>query len=125
MTSKRPAVPTVSKPSWTEPVRPLGAADLAMVQGVMADIAPQWFVELHGFCADEATLVMVPEDGDDRTGPSFLISRESGGVRLDQVRWDTLTEVGLFPTLRDALMAVAPRLAFSGFAAMPASSTIH
>ena len=40
-----------------------------------------------GICANEATLVVTPEDGDDETGPSFVISRETYGLRLDQVHW--------------------------------------
>ncbi len=115
----------LSEAGWSDAVRPLGAADLALVEGALADLAPHWSVELHGFRADEATLVLAPDDGDDAVGPSFLISRESGGLRLDQVRWDRLTEVGLFGSLRDAVRAIEPRLAFCGVATVAALATLH
>jgi uncharacterized protein (DUF58 family) len=125
MTDKRSAAPSSAKPTWTEAVPPLSAADAAMVKRVVAEIAPEWSVELHGFCADEATLVLVPEDGDDAKGPSFLISRDPGGIKLDQIRWDELTEVGIFPSLQEAVLALAPRLSSSNGVEMHTSATVH
>ena len=55
----------------------------------MAEIAPDWSVELQGICAEEATLVLMPDGGDDANGPSFVISQETFGFRMDQVHWDT------------------------------------
>ena len=44
------------------------------------EIAPDWAVELEGICDEEATLVVLPEGGDDAIGPSFVISRETYGL---------------------------------------------
>ena len=108
---------------WTAVSRP-DAARLAMrtwrlVQRAMAEIAPDWAVELEGICTEEATLVVVPEDGDDAIGPSFVISRETYGLRVDQVHWDALTEVGVFASLarrRAALRRLAASVLRSGAA---------
>ena len=107
------------------PVRPLGAADLALVQNAMAEIAPEWSVELHGICVEEATLVLLPEGGDDAMGPGFMISRETCGFRLDQVHWDVLTELGVFASLDDVVTTLSVRLAFFPGMAIPASLTLH
>jgi hypothetical protein len=111
--------------TFSVPVRPLGNADLMLVQNAMEDIAPEWSVELHGICVDEATLVLLPEGGDDAMGPAFLISRETYGFRLDQVHWDVVTEFGVFASLDDVVTALGVRLAFFPGMTIPASMTVH
>jgi hypothetical protein len=111
--------------TFAAPVPPLGDADLALVQRAMAEITPDWAVALESIRADETTLVLVPDDGDDRSGPSFVISREAYGLRVDQVHWDEVTEVGVFASLTDALKVLRLRLAFCIDSTVPASATIH
>lgn len=106
-------------------VPPLGTADLSYVQRAMAEIAPDWSVEMEGICTDDATLVVVPEDGEDATGPSFVVSRETYGLRVSQLHWDALTEVGVFASLCDVLTALQARLAFCTDMTVPASVTLH
>jgi hypothetical protein len=125
MSIKRSGVQTNSYVSFAAPVRPIGASDLDFVQRAMDEIAPQWSVELQGICVDEATLVLLPEDGDDSMGPSFLISRETYGFRLDQVHWDVLTELGVFGSLNDVVTTLGVRLAFFPEMAVPDSVTVH
>jgi hypothetical protein len=110
---------------FTVQVPPLGEADLALVQRAIADIAPDWSVELEGICLDEATLVVLPDDGDDAMGPSFVVSRETYGLRVDQVHWDMVTEVGVFGSLQGVLEALRMRLAFHVAGAHSASVTLH
>jgi hypothetical protein len=111
--------------TFAAPVPPLGDSELALVQRAMAEIAPDWAVALESICVDETTLVLVPDDGDDRSGPSFVISREAYGLRVDQVHWDEVTEVGVFASLTDVLQVLRPRLAFCIDSTVPASATIH
>lgn len=113
------------EPTFAAPIRPLGKADLALVQRSMAEITPDWAVALEGICAEEATLVVVPDDGDDRSGPSFVISRETYGLRVDQVHWDAVTEVGVFASLRDVLEVLRLRVAFCMDRTVPGSVTLH
>jgi len=125
MSTKRLSQLSSLDSTFSLPVRPLGNADLGLVRNAMADIAPEWSVELHGICVEEATLVLLPEGGDDAMGPSFMISRETYGFRLDQVHWDVLTEFGVFASLDDIVTTLSVRLAFFPGMAIPASVTVH
>jgi hypothetical protein len=102
---------------------PLGLQELHMMRDVLADFAPEWTAELDGICTDEAKLVLVPENGDDATGPSFVVSRENFGYRLDQVHWDTMRDVGLFATLADVIAVVRQILTFES--APQLAPTLH
>jgi hypothetical protein len=104
---------------------PLGDADLAYMQRAIAEIAPDWAVELEGICAEEATLVVVPDDGEDASGPTFVVSRETYGLRVNQVHWEALTEVGVFASLSDVVAALQVHLAFCVDMGAPASVTLH
>jgi hypothetical protein len=99
--------------------------DLQIVEALLADIAPAWSVELHGVSAEDTSLIILPEDGDDAFGPSLMISREDYGLRLDQIRWDELTEIGTFPTLGDVVDAIARILQDYSDFKLPQSVTIH
>jgi hypothetical protein len=130
MSLKRPGTqtnPDQASPdqAFTAQVPRIGAADLAMVQAAMAECAPEWSVELQGTCADEATLVVLPEDGEDAVGPSFLVSRETYGLRLDQLHWDVVTEVGVYASMTDVVDVLRLRLAFRGSSIGPACVTLH
>jgi hypothetical protein len=106
-------------------LHPLGVADLALVQRALGEIAPDWSVELQGICADEATLVLLPEGGDDAAGPSFMISRDVAGYLVDQVHWDIVTEVGSFTSLKDVLDTIRLRLPFGTAGSAPTSNMLH
>ena len=125
MSIKRPGVQTSTDLAFTVRVRPLADADLVTMQFAIAEIAPEWSVELQGICSEEAILVLLPNAADDANGPSFVISRETYGFRLDQVHWDTMTEVGVFPSLSNIVSALRPRVAFCTAMAAPAGVTLH
>jgi hypothetical protein len=125
MSTKRRLEQITFVANFAAQIPPLGDADLAYVQRAMAEIAPDWSVELEGVSTAEAVLVAVPEDGDDAMGPSFVVSRETYGLRVNQLHWDILTEVGVFSSLRDVVMALQVRLAFCTDATAPASVTLH
>jgi hypothetical protein len=82
--------------TFVAPVPPLGIR-------ATAKIAPDWAVALESICADETTLVLVPDDGDEKSEPSFVISQEAYGLRVDQVHWDEVTEIGVFGSFTDVV----------------------
>jgi hypothetical protein len=125
MSIKRPGFQTIQDLAFTVGVRPIAAADLRFVEQAMMQIAPDLSVELHGVCADEAFLILLPEDGDDAKGPSFMISRETFGFRLDQVHWDAVADLGVFASLNDVVSVLGVRLAAFPDWATPASVTVH
>jgi hypothetical protein len=107
------------------PVRPIGKTEMALVQSVLAEVASEWTVELENGDAEDAILVVLPEGGDDATGPSYVISRDSCGLRLDQVHWDQLTEIGVYDSFVEILTTLRPLLAFCASYAVPATVTLH
>lgn len=113
-----------SAPPALQP-RPLGNADLQLAQRVVAGTSLDWSVELHGICDDQASLIVVPQDGDDAIGPTFAITRDACGLRLDQLHWDELTEIGLFASLHDALDATVNLLGAWTGCGLPTTVTIH
>jgi hypothetical protein len=125
MSMKRRIEQVSVETAFAAPIAPLGMADLALVQRAMAKITPDWAVALAGTSTEEATLVVVPDDGDDRAGPSFVISRETYGIRVDQVHWDAVTEVGVYASLRDAVDVLRLRVAFCLDRTVPGSVTLH
>jgi len=125
MSAKPPILQASFDVAFTPRTRPLVNGDQVWVQLAMAEIAPEWSVELQGICADEAILVLLPDGGDDANGASFVISRETYGFRLDQVHWDSMTEVGVFASLNAVIDAVRPRVAFCTATAAPAGVTLH
>jgi hypothetical protein len=114
-----------SVPAVAVSAQPLTLADCRAVERLLEQVDGDWTVELTGVRAEDATLVVLPEDGDDTNGPSFVLSREAGGFRIDQLHWDTLTEVGTYATLSDAFASLRAQLAFCAFTYVPASVTIH
>ena len=86
-------------------------ADLDVVQGLLAELAPRWTAELNQASPDESTIVVVPEGANDLIGPAFILQRDRGRVHLDQFRWDEYRKLGGFPTLDAALTVLRGRLA--------------
>jgi hypothetical protein len=125
MSNKRPGEQTNPEAASLLPVRPLGGAELVLIQLGISEIAPDWAAELLGICSEEATVVVLPKNGDDAMGASFVISRETYKFRVDQIHWDEMTEVGLFTSLDDVLQTLRVRLAFYVAGGEPTSGTLH
>lgn len=125
MSVKRSGLQTSQDLAFTVRVRPISGRDLDLLQSAMAEGAPDWCVELQGICTDEATIVLLPEDGDDEMGPSFMVSRETFGFRVDQVHWDVVTEIGVYATMADVAEVLRLRIAVCPGLAAPSSVTIH
>jgi hypothetical protein len=125
MSIKRPGEQLSLETALAPSVSPFGDADLALVRRGISAFAPEWAVELQGICASQSTLLVVPESGDDAVGPSFVMSRDTYGIRVDQVHWDTLTEVGVYSCFADALQILRLRLAFRGAGSAKGAVTLH
>lgn len=92
---------------------PLDLAHQSFVRDELFDIGSDWSVDLHGVCSEETTLILLPDGGDDAFGPSFVISRESFGYRLNEVHWDEIHDLGLYPELANLVEAIRTRLTFT------------
>ena len=60
-----------------------------------------------------------------RTGPSFVISREGFGFKLDQLHWDEMHELGTYSALADVVTAVEMRLSLDCNRNQSMSLTVH
>lgn len=125
MSNKRPVFHSINKTAFTLRVQPLGEFERRLAQQVLAEMAPDWSVELHGIYNEETILIVLPEDGDDAMGPSFVINQQTFGLKLDQIHWDKLTEVGVFASLSDVLSAIGTLLGASTGFTLPAPVTVH
>ena len=125
MSLKRSSQATIQKPPTAMPTRLLGLAEKRFVEDALSEVAPDWSVDLDGVCDHDASLILLPEGGDDEMGPSFVISRECVGFRLDQLHWDQMREVGTYPALADVISAVQGRLTSGLGLGSPASSARH
>lgn len=103
----------------------ISTRELHIIEAMLKDVAPQWSVELHGISFDDTSLIILPEDGEDALGPSFMISQEGYGLRLDQFHWDELTEIGAFPTLSAVVDVLVTLLRDATDFTLPPSATIH
>jgi hypothetical protein len=84
--------------------------DLDAVQAALSEMAPTWSAELNKTCADESTIVVMPEGANDMIGPSFVLHRTNGRVYLDQFHWDEYRKLGEFRDLDGAMAAMMARL---------------
>jgi len=125
MSLKRSSPTTLRKLLPAMPVRPLGLAELTIVEQALADVASDWSVELDGVSVEDVSLVVLPDGGDDAMGPSFVISRENFGFRVDQLHWDLMQEIGTYAALAEAIAAVRVRLLLNAGPVYPVSLTLH
>jgi hypothetical protein len=100
--------------------KPIGYNDLCLVADAIADVAPDWTVELSCTLPGDANIVIMPEGADDLIGPTFLVYQDRNSFHLDQFQWDILSCVGDYSCLRDAVLAVVACLTH-----LSATSPIH
>lgn len=125
MSGKRPALTPSERPVVSVEPTALGTAELRTLAETLADISPLWTVELQGICVEEASLIVLPDGGDDMIGPSYALSRETFGYRVDQVHWDRMSEVGQYASFADAVQAIRQRISLCMPLIMPANPTLH
>ena len=88
----------------------LATAHRAYLAAAIADIAPDWTVELHEAGTSEETISVMPEDGDDASGPTMLLYRDGTTFHLDQLDGDEYSTIGTFEALTDVAHVLRGRL---------------
>lgn len=81
----------------------IGTREHADVADAVMEIAPDWSVELCGVTLDDRCVVVMPEDGDDMTGPTYIIRRSGSLVVLEEMRWDECHVIAACGDLHDAI----------------------
>ena len=102
---------------------PLGVAHQFHIADAIASAAPDWSVELYSDMPGTGTIIIMPDDADDETGPTYFVHREGDMLCLDQLHWDSYSSVGRFADLDGVTQALCDRLLVQP--PTPVSPTLH
>lgn len=105
--------------------RMVGEPELALVTDAVADIAPDWSVELSGADSLDRCLLVMPEGADDALGPTFLLHVANAGFRLDQLRFDEITPIAEGSDLPEIMAILRSRLAGLTLVTLPMRVSRH
>ena len=125
MAAARNASPQRSHATLDAFAEPLGMSHQFYLADVVANIAPDWSVELYATGPDSGTIVVMPHDADDDIGPTYFVHLEGGALCLDQLHWDCYSSVGRFADLGGVAEALRRKLSSPATLAMPRSRTLH
>jgi hypothetical protein len=98
-----------TKPPASSP-EPLGPEECRQLGAVVAELAPDWSVELRHDVLGNATIVILPENLDDVRGPTLFVHREGSVFQLEEMRWSTYRKLDDYPAWADVLRAVRIRV---------------
>ena|SRR5271166_4175640 len=98
-----------SQPPASSP-EPLGPEECRQLGAVVAELAPDWSVELRDNVLGAATIVILPENLDAVSRPALFVHREGMAFHLEELRWGTCRKVDDYPAWSDVLRAVRIRL---------------
>jgi hypothetical protein len=103
-----------------------GSATLAAEQcqhlaAVVAELRPDWSVELHHDMHRRPLIVILPDDLDNGVDPTVVVRRDAAVFHLEELCGDTYRKLGEHWLWVDVLRAVRTRLIW----AMPFPPTLH
>jgi hypothetical protein len=107
------------------PLEPLGPDHRSYLAAAVADIVPDWTVDLHAEGRADATITIMPEDGDDDLGPTLFVHCDGDTFHLDQLHGDAFSNLGAFGALSDVAHVLRGRLGCLRLLLMPVSRTLH
>jgi hypothetical protein len=101
--------------------QPLGQEQCSQLAAVLAELVPNWSVELHHDVLRKPMIVILPENLDDAIGPTLVVYGDETVFHLEELRWDTCRKRGDYCVWTDVLRAVWLRL----FWETPFAPTLH
>lgn len=90
----------------------LGPAQRAQVAAALWHFLPEWSVELTGGEGEAQSIVVLPEDGEDETGPALVVSHQNGCYFIDAFQWDDYWNIGEYKEWSDVLRRVQMTVAW-------------
>jgi hypothetical protein len=99
----------------------LGQEQCNHLTALIAELAPDWSVELHLDVLREPMIVILPETLDDAIGPTLVVYRDETAFHLEELRGDAYRKLGDYRVWSDVLRVVWLRL----FREMPFAPTLH
>jgi hypothetical protein len=103
-----------------------GAATLRAQQcqhlaAVVAELRPDWSVELHDNPHGKSLIVILPEDLDSEVDPTLVVRKDDAVFHLEELCGDSYRKLGEHTLWLDVVRAVRTRLAWE----MAFPSTLH
>jgi hypothetical protein len=89
--------------------------------GALADLAPNWSVELQYDVLGETTIVVLADDGGDDICPTLIVYADESAFHLEELCGDDYRKLGAYLGWADVLRAVRIRLIWE----MPIPATRH
>lgn len=99
----------------------LGPSERAEIAGAVSQLITNWSVELSQEAPPTTTIMISPDDGEDTSGPTVVISADNGVFRLDAFQWDRYWTIAEYQTWAEAISAVCKVVAWESAVAR----TIH
>ena len=100
---------------------PLGREQCDHLAASVAELMPDWSVELHLDVLREPMVVILAENIDDDIGPTLVVYRDETAFHLEELRWDAYRKLGTYQAWAGLVRAVRVRL----FWEMPFPMTLH
>jgi hypothetical protein len=109
-----------SQPPTSHPT-PLEPRQCEHLAAVVAELGPNWSVELHDDIPGKETIVILPDDPDEAIGPTLIIHADESAFHLEELDGDAFRKLGEHLVWADVLRAVRIRLVWE----MPFPTTRH
>jgi hypothetical protein len=111
----------------------LGPMQCQHLAAVVAELRPEWSVELHHDVLGKPVIVILPDDLNDPIDPTLSVHRDDAAFHLEELSGDTYRKLGKHRGWDDVLRAVRIRLiwdtqlprAVDGSAAQVGGSYVH
>ena len=100
---------------------PLGAGRCRHLAAVIAEVVPDWVVQLHYDEHGKAAIVIMPENPDDVVGPTLIVYTSGSAFHLDELHCDAYRRLCEHRGWTDILRAVQIRLIWE----MAFPTTLH
>src|SRR5271167_4717482 len=72
----------------------LGQEQCKHLTAVVAELMPDWSVELHLDVFRRTMIVILPETLDDAIGPTLVVHGDDTAFHLEELRWDAYRKLG-------------------------------
>jgi hypothetical protein len=89
---------------------PLGHGHCRHLVVVVAEVGPNWSVELHDDVPDKATIVVLREDPHDAMGAILIVHADESAFHLEELHGNAYRKLGRHLVWDDVLRAVRIRL---------------
>ena len=88
----------------------LGQGQRRHLAAVVAELGPNWSVELHDDIPGKAAIVILPEDLAEAIGPTLIVHADELAFHLDELHGRAYRKLGRHLVWEDVLRAIRIRL---------------